>query len=64
MEDSSLIGTLTNTLKELCRALGVAGAVISVMLVIYYCFSINFYPLELTIADLKHKPPEKYAIAF
>ncbi len=51
MEDSSLVGTLTNAVKEHSRAFGVAGAVIGAILVIYYCGSINFYPSGLTIAD-------------
>jgi hypothetical protein len=51
MEDSSLVGTLTNAVKEHSKAFGVAGAVIGAILVIYYCGSINFYPSGLTIAD-------------
>ncbi|WP_052242432.1 hypothetical protein [Plesiomonas shigelloides] len=51
MVDSSLVGTLTNAVKEHSRSFGVAGAVIGAILVIYYCGSINFYPSGLTIAD-------------
>lgn len=51
MESSSLVGSLTNAVKEHSRAFGVTGAVIGAILVIYYCGSINFYPSGLTIAD-------------
>jgi len=51
MESSSLVGSLTNAVKEHYRAFGVTGAVIGAILVIYYCGSINFYPSGLTIAD-------------
>ncbi|MGY0553756.1 hypothetical protein ACW17M_11155 [Vreelandella sp. 2A-K22] len=51
MESSSLVGSLTNSVKEHSRAFGVAGAVIGAILVIYYCGSINFYPSGLTLAD-------------
>lgn len=51
MESSSLVGSLTNAVKEHSRAFGIAGAVIGAILVIYYCGSINFYPSGLTIAD-------------
>lgn len=51
MESSSLVGRLTNAVKEHSRAFGVTGAVIGAILVIYYCGSINFYPSGLTIAD-------------
>lgn len=51
MERSSLVGSLTNAIKEHSRAFGVTAAVIGAILVIYYCGSINFYPSGLTIAD-------------
>lgn len=51
MESSSLVGSLTNSVKEHSRAFGVAGAVIGAIMVIYYCGSINFYPSGLTLAD-------------
>lgn len=51
MEGSSLVGSLTNAVKDHSRAFGVAGAVIGAILVIYYCGSIKFYPSGLTIAD-------------
>jgi hypothetical protein len=51
MENSSLVGVLTNSIKDHSRAFGVAGAVVGAFLVIYYCGSISFYPSGLTIAD-------------
>jgi hypothetical protein len=51
MESSSLVGSLTNSVKEHSRAFGVAGAVVGAILVIYYCGSISFYPAGLTLAD-------------
>jgi len=51
MERSSLVGSLTNAIKDHSRAFGVTAAVIGAILVIYYCGSINFYPSGLTIAD-------------
>jgi Flp pilus assembly pilin Flp len=51
MENSSLVGSLTNAVKDHSKAFGLIGVVIGAILVIYYCGSINFYPSGLTIAD-------------
>lgn len=51
MESGSLVGVLTNAVKEHSKIFGATGAVIGAMLVIYYCSSIRFYPSGLTIAD-------------
>jgi hypothetical protein len=50
-ENNSVTISTINFIKTHYRTIGIAGAVIGALLVIYYCSSINFYPSGLTIGD-------------